>query len=49
MIILIWIIFTYLTMADIGKYHFLPSDLTILLYGMVSLIMGYVRARLRLS
>lgn len=46
MTLIIWLVFTFLTMADIGKYHLIPSDLAVLLYGMVSFILGYTRARL---
>ncbi|UPU15630.1 hypothetical protein STP55_orf00039 [Salmonella phage STP55] len=46
MIFIVWVVFAFLAMADIGKYHLIPSGLTVLLYGMVSYILGYVRARL---
>lgn len=46
MALIFWIVFTFLTMADIGKYHFFPSEMTVLMYGMVSFILGYTRARL---
>lgn len=46
MTLIFWIAFAFLAMADIGKFHFFPSELTILLYGMVSFILGYTRARI---
>ncbi|AGF88467.1 hypothetical protein [Salmonella phage FrontPhageNews] len=47
MILILWFVFTFLAMADIGKYHVLPSDLTVLLYGIVSFVLGSLRAHMR--
>lgn len=39
--ILLWLICTLLAMGNIGKFNLIGSDLTILIYGVISFLLGY--------
>lgn len=43
MAILFWFIFTLLATANLGKYHILGSDSTIVIYGVVVFLLGHFR------
>lgn len=43
MTFLLWLLCTFIAMANLGKMHVLGSDATILIYGVIVFLLGSIR------